>query len=492
MRKGSKATFPCAIPFGRDNMMHRPILLKDVSLSFPHKTCFERFSVQIHYGSRIAIVGRNGTGKSTLLKMLLGRFEPSEGEIKVPDDTLFGYVPQVIGNYDSLSGGERLNRVLSEALTKDPNVLLLDEPTNHLDLRNRRSLMRWLSSYHGTLIAVSHDVELLRTRIDTFWHIDQGKIDVFAGSYDCYLMEREKAWDSAVRTLSALRKDRKKARAAIQAEQKREAENRRVNSRENDRSLKSRMKEEGSRTSGKLRGALNEKKARVDKELLSLRLPEVIKPKFSLKVGNLRHQMTLSVSGGSVWRDRPIVKDIRLSVAGTERVALFGDNGSGKTTIIKAILGDEAVGKSGEWCLPRRGDVGYLDQHYGTLRPSETVLKTVRQTVPDWSYTDTRSLLNDFLFRKNEEVDAYVFTLSGGEKARLSLAQIAARTPKLLILDEVTNNLDLETREHVIQVLAKYPGAMIIVSHDRDFLRRVGVSIAYEIRDSTFFPSHDW
>ena len=144
-------------------------------------------------------------------------------------------------------------------------------------------------------------------------------------------------------------------------------------------------------------------------------------------------------------------------------MAIRGDNGSGKTTLIKAILNDPSVLKSGDWHVPNREDIGYLDQHYGTLDPHKTVTETIHGLVPTWAHGEIRKHLNDFLFRKNEEVNAFVKTLSGGEKVRLSLAQIAAKTPRLLVLDEITNNLDLETRDHVIQVLKEYPGAMLVI-----------------------------
>lgn len=134
-------------------MMHKPIQITDLDLSFPHKTCFENFSCQIPYDSRIAIIGRNGSGKSTLLKMIASL---------CGEDLVAGYVPQVIVDYTDLSGGQRLNKAVTEALSLDPNILLLDELTNHLDNRNKKSLMRMLQNYPGTLIMVSHDKELLR------------------------------------------------------------------------------------------------------------------------------------------------------------------------------------------------------------------------------------------------------------------------------------------------------------------------------------------
>jgi ATPase subunit of ABC transporter with duplicated ATPase domains len=117
--------------------MHKPIYIQDLELSFSETTCFASFSTKIHYGNRIAIIGRNGSGKTTLLKMIQAEFAATSGSIAVPADVTFGYVPQVVEQFDSLSGGQRFNRALTAALALDPNVLLLDEPSNHLDLRNR-------------------------------------------------------------------------------------------------------------------------------------------------------------------------------------------------------------------------------------------------------------------------------------------------------------------------------------------------------------------
>lgn len=159
-------------------------------------------------------------------------------------------------------------------------------------------------------------------------------------------------------------------------------------------------------------------------------------------------RIILSISDGSIGytgKD-PLLKKINLSVKGGDRISIQGDTASGKSTLIKAILDDDRVIKSGHWHTSRVADIGYLDQHYGTLSAEKTVLETLAELASTWSNIEVRLFLNTFLFRKNEEVYATVNTLSGGEKARLSLAHIAVRTPQLLILDEITNNLDLETR----------------------------------------------
>ena len=143
------------------------------------------------------------------------------------------------------------------------------------------------------------------------------------------------------------------------------------------------------------------------------------------------------------------------------------------STIFKAILSDSKVICSGNWYVTK--DIGYLDQHYNNLDLEKSVLENIASLAPHWNLQEIRRHLNDFLFMKNEEVNVLAKNLSGGEKVRLSLAMIAAKTPKLLLLDEITNNLDLETRQHVIEILKEYPGSLVVISHDEDFLKEIGI-----------------
>jgi len=474
-------------------MMHKPIQFKNISFTFPHKICFEDFSAKIFYGSRIAIIGKNGSGKSTLLKIIQGIAEPTSGEITVPNDVVSGYVPQVIEDFNYLSGGQRLNKVLTEALSLSPNLLLLDEPTNHLDANNRKSLMRMLDSYTGTLIIVSHDIELLRHSIDTLWHIDNGRINVFSGNYDDYLKEIHIKRASLEQELSRLDKQKKNMHQDLMKEQARAAKSRTKGEKSIHQhkwasivgKAKARKAEE---TSGRKSLDISYKKAELNDKLSTLRLPEIIKPKFSLSSADVGNRVLVSITDSSVGYEgnEVILYDINLSIATDDHIAIMGDNGSGKSTLVKAILGNSEIIKSGNWHVPKPQDIGYLDQHYGTLDPNKSVLETIQELVPTWTHAEARRHLNDFLFRKNEEVNAFVSTLSGGEKVRLTLAQIAAKTPRLLILDEITNNLDLETREYVIQVLQKYPGAMILISHDMDLLNAIMINNWYQVQDGYF------
>lgn len=467
-------------------MQHKPISFHNVGLYFPQKNCFEEFTTQIQFGHRIAIIGQNGRGKSTLLKILQGLVEPSQGNLHLPNDIVFGYVPQVIDAFDSLSGGQRLNEALTQALALDPNLLLLDEPTNHLDLSNRRSLMRMLQNYPGTLITVSHDVELLRNCVDTLWHIENGKVHIFSGTYDDYIRETRIKRTSLEQELTHLDRQKKETHQALMKEQVRAAKSRAKGEKHIEQrkwpTVVSQAKAlRASETSGRKKSAINHKKQDVLDQLSELRLPEILKPKFSLEVSGVGSKTLVSIQEGACGYGKPLLQNIHLSVGPQDRMAIRGDNGSGKTTLIKAILNDPGVMKSGHWHVPSSEDIGYLDQHYGTLDPYKTAFETIHDLVPAWTHGELRKHLNDFLFRKNEEVNAFIKTLSGGEKARLSLAQIAAKTPRLLILDEVTNNLDLETRDHVIQVLKDYPGAMMVISHDEDFLNAINVTHFYNI-----------
>jgi len=471
-------------------MIHKPIQIKNLQLSFPHKTCFDDFTVQIPYGSRIAIIGRNGCGKTTLLKILNGMVEPTSGDIGCTDDVVFGFVPQIIEDNDSLSGGQRLNAAVTQALSLEPNVLLLDEPTNHLDRHNRKSLMRMLQSYPGTLIVVSHDTEFLRNCIDTLWHIDNGKIHVFSGNYDDYIRELRGRRASIEQELARLDRQKKDMHHDLMKEQKRAAKSKAkgeksIHQRKWPTVVSNAKASRSEETSGRKKSAIDHKKQDLTDRLSNLRLPEIIMPKFSLSSASVGDRTIVSISDGSIGyaEQEPLLQKISLSISSRDRIAIQGDNASGKSTLIKAILDDDSVIKLGNWHAPKIDDIGYLDQHYGTLSAEKTVLEIIAELVPTWTHIEVRRHLNDFLFRKNEEVNSLVAKASGGEKARLSLAQIAARTPKLLILDEITNNLDLETRGHVIEVLKNYPGAMIVISHDADFLNEIGVNAYFKISD---------
>lgn len=463
-------------------MIKKPIKLKDISLQLPHKTCFLDFSAEIPYGSRISLIGRNGSGKSTLLKAIAGQTSICEGRIEVPPESNIGYVEQIPEGFEGLSGAQRFNAALSKALSSSPDVLLLDEPTNHLDSFNRKSLFRHLQSYRGTLIIASHDTELLRNCVDTLWHIDKGRIHIYCSNYDDYIRELNLKKASIERDFAKLNQDKREAHNKLMQEQQRASKSKAKGEKNIDQNkyptIVSKAKAgRAQETSGRKKSAIDHRKQELNHKLNELDLPKIIKPNFIITAQSTKVHNIVQISSGSIgyMPGHKILSDINFTVSSRSRIAITGSNGSGKTTVLKAIMNAPEIVKDGQWYAPAPYDIGYLDQHYSTLDPELSVLESVIKLAPHWSQAEIRKHLNDFLFRKNEEVNALVSTLSGGEKARLNLALIGAKTPKLLILDEITNNLDLETKAHVIEVLREYPGAIIAVSHDEDFLYQIGI-----------------
>jgi ATPase subunit of ABC transporter with duplicated ATPase domains len=461
-----------------------PVQFHNVSFSLREKTCFESFHASIPYGSRIALIGRNGSGKSTLLKMLRCNFEPTSGTIHIPDHFIVAHVPQIIEDFESLSGGERLIQALEGALRLNPHLLLLDEPTNHLDRHHREYLLRLLRAYQGTLLVASHDPALLRSAVDTLWHLHDEKITIFSGSYDDYMCELQTQRRLLEEQLSRLDREQKATHHALMKEQERASKRKAYGKKKyaGDTIALRAAQGKGEMTHNKNKKTIRTTRDHLLAQLSELYLPEIIIPRFSLTSSEIEDRVMVSVSAGSVsyQKEKPLLSSIYFSVMSKSRIALIGKNGSGKSTLVKALLGDESVIKHGNWYVPNLKEIGYLDQHYTTLDSKKTVLKSLVDLVP-WPDGELRCHLNTFLFRKNEEVQRPVHQLSGGERARLSLAHIAAKTPRLLILDEVTNNLDLETRKHVIAVLNNYPGAMIVISHDDTFLDEIGIEEFYDV-----------
>lgn len=350
--------------------------------------------------------------------------------------------------------------------------------------------MRMPKRYQGTLIVVSHDTELLRNCIDTLWHIDNNKVHEFTGSYDDYMREIQQKRASIEKELASLKRDKKETHNALMKEQKRAAGSKAKGQKSIDQrkwaAIVSKSKAlRAEQTSGKKKSAIDKKKQQLTDQLSDLRLPKIILPKFSLTSQKIISGNLLSINGADLGyvADKTILKNVNLALGGKDHVAISGKNASGKSTLLKAILGKDKIFKTGDWHLPRLEHIGYLDEHYSNLQPQISVIQHIQDLRPDWTEIEVRRHLNDFLFRKNEEVMQIAANLSGGEKARLSLGMIAAKTPRMLILDEITNNLDLETKEHVIQVLKQYPGAMIIVSHEEDFLKAIDIDHAYTIVD---------
>ena len=441
--------------------------------------------LDIHVGprDRLALIGRNGAGKTTLLKLLAGSIDADKGKRSVqpgtrivvleqdpfftgfatlmdfalhgPDAPPRHEVEAIAGQLgidmsraaDSASGGERRRAALARALASEPDLLLLDEPTNHLDLAAIDWLEAWLSRYNGAFVVISHDRTFL-TRLTkaTLW-LDRGSIrrkEVGFGGYE--------AWMEQVYAEEARAAEKLDAKLKIEAHWL-------------ERGVTARRK----RNQGRL-----EKLWEMRAQRAAMLSPQGT-AKLGLAVDDAKSKAVIVADKvAKNFGDRPIIKDFTLRITRGDRIGIVGSNGAGKTTLLKLLTGELAP-DSGTVTLAKTLQGVLIDQQRSLMSPEKRV-RDVLAEGGDW--IDVRGVrkhiqgyLKDFLFDPGL-VEARVGTLSGGERSRLLLAREFARLSNLLVLDEPTNDLDLETLDLLQEVIADYDGTVLIVSHDRDFLDR--------------------
>jgi ABC transport system ATP-binding/permease protein len=441
--------------------------------------------LDLHVGprDRLALIGRNGAGKTTLLRLIAGQIEADRGKrslqpgtriVMLEQDPFFtGYptlmdfamhgpdaparhaVEAIAGQLgidlarpaESASGGERRRAALCRALASEPDLLLLDEPTNHLDLAAIDWLEGWLSRYTGAFIVISHDRTFL-TRLTraTLW-LDRGSLrrkEVGFGGYE--------AWEEQVYAEEARAAEKLDARLKIEAHWL-------------ERGVTARRK----RNQGRLE-KLHEMRAQRAAMLSPQGAAKLKLVSDEVKTKSVIVAEKVNKSFGA----RKIIRDFSLRIQRGDRIGVVGANGSGKTTLLKLLTGEIAP-DTGTVTLARTLHGTVIDQQRSLMSPEKRV-RDILAEGGDW--VDVRGVrkhvqgyLKDFLFAP-ELVDAKVGTLSGGERSRLLLAREFARKSNLLVLDEPTNDLDLETLDLLQEVIADYEGTVLIVSHDRDFLDR--------------------
>ncbi|MEM9279910.1 MAG: ABC-F family ATP-binding cassette domain-containing protein, partial [Pseudomonadota bacterium] len=471
--------------------MSAPILfLDDIYLNFGGTPLLEGADLVVHAGDRICLVGRNGSGKSTLMKIAAGLVEPDKGERFLQPGTTVHYLPQdpdlqdheTVGAYvdaglgphddphaarllleelgmspelgtENMSGGETRRAALVRALAKQPEILFLDEPTNHLDLPVIEWLEGRLQSLRSAIVMISHDRRFLETLSrQTVW-MDRGQSRMLNKGFSAF-----EDWRDEV--LEHEETDRHKLSRKI-------------------------VREEHWITHG-VSGRRKRNMRRV-KELAGLRQTKANEQKVQ---GGVNITMAEGESSGKLvaklfginksFGENQIVKDLSLIISRNDRLGIVGPNGSGKTTLIKLITGDLKA-DSGNVKLGANLETLLIDQKREILDPDWTLKDALTDGRGDSVVIgeETKyvySYMKDFLFLP-EQARTPIHALSGGERARLTLAR-GLRTPSnFLILDEPTNDLDLETLDLLQEFLADYPGTVLLVSHDRDFLDRVCTSV---------------
>lgn len=499
----------------------------DIGFELSEKPLFKAVTFSIALGDRIALIGRNGSGKSTLLKIVAGLVDPTSG--RVESSARVHYLPQLefslferAENVDAflesasqswpivhasldrlfgptainpekevraLSGGELAKLLIAIADANNPDLLLLDEPTNHLDAEGLEVLKKYLRGFKGAFVVISHDPLFLDHVATTVWEIDGTKLTRFGGTYSEYHEQKRRADEARMRDLEAAQKEVKKARRAIEARETRAARATRAGKQSKsepsrDKFAEGYFKGRSEKGVGRLKRQQDQMMAERQESVEHLRKPRRKTAHVTLAVGVERSKrMLVSVSDGVLSVDnRKLIEGINLRIEFGDRVVLTGGNGSGKSSLVKALVG--ALGISIlEGVVKRSGSLEavYLDQKYQTVRPKESILDNLLRANPNLSENAARGQLGKFLFGEDLSIRNTAGILSGGETARLALAQATSRPIDLLVLDEPTNNLDIETLDIIADALEDFPGALIVISHNVHFLARLGITAAFAL-----------
>ncbi len=481
---------------------------------------------------RIGLVGINGAGKSTLMRELVSENK----NVEVINNARILYVQQLdfdeyrsdIPLYEflsnqheewwqiftllhqifattisestklcSLSGGELMKVKIALAIAQNPDLLILDEPTNHLDSKSVEHLEKFLVNSDIAFVVISHDVHFLNETVNKIWELKDGKLRTFVkpiGSqtsvYNYYLDEKRKESEALQRKHEVAQKEFRKAQIELQKEnikfQSAQAKLKRM-AKENDRSIprikRNAMKLAGQSMHGKA-------KQRIEKDLekhinqaeesrSSSRKSIFIDFKSSIRTGRL-----ISITNGVLKIDgKLILTDINFDLSAGERVAIAGENGSGKTSFINQLMHQSSPLLEGNMLYGQNYKTVYIDQKYDLVDLTVSPMANVRKIAPEAEEEEITKALASTGFNRDQILYSKAAELSGGEIAKLVFVLATMSQADLIIMDEPTNNLDIDTKDRIVDLLENYRGALVVVSHDRDFVNNVGIEKRYEIID---------
>lgn len=449
--------------------------ISNLSKSYVGQSVLKEVSFHLEEKEKAAIVGINGSGKTTLLRCILGIEEADEGGIAFSKDKKMAYLAQQHADmeqedeeYESLSGGQKTKKRLEEILMEKPDLLILDEPTNHLDIGSIQWLEKVLKRYDGAVLLVSHDRYFLDKIVTKVIDLERGKARMYLGNYTAYVEKKK-----------MIREAERKAYENQQAEIKhQEAVIEKLKQFNREKSIK---------------------RAESREKLLSkverLEQPEDLQNEMRLLF------MPREASGNDVLIAKDLGKSFdgkRLFSHGTfsiqrgEHVAVIGDNGTGKTTLLK-ILNGLIQADEGEFRLGSKVKIAYYDQEHAVLHMEKTLFDEIQDTYPDMNNTRVRNVLAAFLFT-GDDVYKKVGDLSGGERGRVSLAKLMLSDANFLILDEPTNHLDIQGKEVLEEAIRNYEGTVLYVSHDRYFINQTATRIMelFSNRFDNYIGNYDY
>ncbi|MBY6089620.1 ABC-F family ATP-binding cassette domain-containing protein [Maritimibacter alkaliphilus] len=477
-------------------MARAPLLqLSDISLTFGGDPVFNDLSLVVQQGDRVALVGRNGSGKSTLMKVMAGLVEADSGDCVVPPGTSVGYMEQepdmtgfaTLGDFaasrldpseayrvemvaeglkfdptrspEVASGGERRRAALAKLMAEAPELMLLDEPTNHLDIEAIAWLEEELKQTRAAFILISHDRAFLRALTRATLWVDRGQVRRQEQGFEGFEAWRDKVWEDEDMARHKLdRKIKAEARWAVEG-------------------ISARRKRNQGRVRA-LQGLREERAGQIRRQGAAA---------MALDSGPKSGKRVVEAEGISKsFGDKVILSDFSIKVMRGDRVAFVGPNGVGKTTLLKMLMGEVAP-DSGTVTMGTNLLPAIFDQSRAALDPDMTLWDSLTgdpdmrvsgqadQVMVRGTPKHVVGYLKEFLFDE-AQARAPVRSLSGGEKARLLLAKLMARESNLLVLDEPTNDLDIETLDLLQELLDDYDGTVLLVSHDRDFIDRVAAT----------------
>ncbi len=470
--------------------------LKDATISYGEVTVLNHASFLAKGTEKLAIVGENGCGKSTLLKVLAGELSLDRDDRRIGPGLTYssamtvGLLSQDFSLYEgrilddflsndpgvnrfltrlglplsirfrdfsSLSGGEKTKVLLSQLLYEHPQVLLLDEPTNHLDVKTLEWLEEQVISYDGCVIVVSHDRYFLDQVVSKVWELERGVLTSYVGNYSDYRLQKLKNYEKQKEAYERQQEEKKRLEELI-------------------RQFKNKSRKAAfarSRKSILNRMVLVEKPVEDNRHLFV----EPIVPNHHGPKWVVQMEQALLPYG--------IRQEISLKLKQGTKLAILGDNGIGKSTLLKVLAGLEQL-KKGRMVLGEGVFYGYYDQFSSEISSKDTVLEYFSKKFPQYKTEENRKILANYLFFGKDCAKA-VDDLSGGQKSRLCLAILLEERPNLLLLDEPTNHMDIPAKETLESAFAAYSGTMVFVSHDRYFVKQVADAILTLEGDEVFY-----